>query len=279
MKIRIVTDSGADLTAEMIKAHEIEVINLPVNFKGEENLTTDADEFWKKLLNGGVAQSSQPSPEDYRDVFESAKANGEGVVCITLSSGISGTNGSANRIKNEVGYEHIYVIDGKRAVATGAEALLVLEACKLRDEGMEAKEIAEKIEELKGKVRLYACIDSLKYLARGGRIPSAVAVFGNLLNIKPLVSFSEEGKVDVIGKTIGTLPAMKKLIEIIKKDDIDENYPIIPLYSYTMDNLKKFLGKLESQIAKVNEELTLGLGATIGTHIGPYGFGLVYVVK
>jgi DegV family protein with EDD domain len=149
----------------------------------------------------------------------------------------------------------------------------------LRDEGLSAKDIAEKIEELKGHVRLFACMDTLKYLARGGRLSHATALVGSILNIKPLITFSSEGKVSVYGKAIGMALAVKKLAEKVMSESISPDYPVISIYAAKSDNCQKFVSRLQEKGLNMENVEMMGIGATIGSHIGPNAFGLVYVVK
>jgi DegV family protein with EDD domain len=279
MNVRIITDSAADLLQEEAMQKKVTIIAQPVVFQGETEEVKEVELFWKKLIAGGVAQTSQPSTEVFEREFLKAKEAGEALVCIFISSELSGTYSSAKVVKERIGYDEIYLIDAKSAAASVAEKMLVLEACKLRDQGLSAKEITEKIEKLKGHVRLFACIDTLKYLARGGRLSHATALMGSILNIKPIVTFSEDGKVAIYNKAIGMALAMKKLSDKILSEKISPDYPLIPIYAAKSDNCQKFVAKLHEKGLKMENTEMMGIGATIGSHIGPNAFGLVYVVK
>jgi DegV family protein with EDD domain len=279
MEVKIITDSAADLSQAEAKQKQVTIIAQPVVFQGETETVNDVDLFWKKLIEGGVAQTSQPTTESFEKEFLKAKEEGYALVCIFISSELSGTYSAAKAVKDRIGYEEIYLIDSKSAAASVAEKLLVLEACKLRDQGMLAKEIADKIEKLKGHVRLYACIDTLKYLARGGRLSHATALVGSILNIKPLITFSADGKVSIYGKAIGMVLAVKKLTEKIMSEKISPDYPVIPIYAAKSDNCRKFVARLQERGLNMENTEMMGIGATIGSHIGPNAFGLVYVVQ
>lgn len=161
---------------------------------------------------------------------------------------------------------------------TGAEKLLIVQACKLRDQGKTPKEIVEKLEDIKPRIRLFACIDTLEYLARGGRIAKTSANIGSILNIKPLFSITD-GAVQVYGKTIGVKVAMKKLIEQFKSHKIDEDFAPVPIYAYNDKNCIEFIRRANEKGLKIDVDMRMPIGATIGTHIGPGGFGIAYVVK
>lgn len=279
MKIKIITDSAADFTEKEAEKYAVTIIPQSVIFQGETEVVADREIFWKKLIGGGVAQTSQPSCEMFEKEFLLAKEEGYALVCVFISSALSGTYSSAAAVKKQIGYDEIYIVDAKAASASMAEKLLVLEACKLRDSGVAAAEIFNKLEKMKGHVRLLAYMDTLKYLARGGRIKQASAVIGTILNIKPLITFTAEGNVAVYSKTIGMAQAVKKIIEKVKSEALSREYPVIPIFSYKEENCRKFIAKLKECGIETEERMLTGIGSTIGSHIGPNAFGLVYVVE
>ena len=276
MKIRIFTDTSADCLEQEIKQLGIEIIELPVTFDGELEPCRNNELFWKTLLSGKLARTSQPSPEILRNVFADAKSKGDALIYISISSKMSGTYENALAIKNEIGYDNIYIVDSLNA--TTAQKVLVLEACKLRDAGKEALDIVDRVNELKHRIRLFACIDTLKYLARGGRISKTSAAIGTLMNLKPFITFVD-GEVRSTGKTVGTTLAIHKLADKLKEFDIDFDYAPIPLYSHDSKNTLSFVKYAKEKGFAFDENLLTPIGATIGTHIGPGGFGIVFVVK
>ena len=153
----------------------------------------------------------------------------------------------------------------------------MLYACRLRDEGKTAAEIVEAVKALRGRIRLYACLDTLEYLARGGRIPKAVASVGGAVRFKPLITLSDEGAVELCGKGIGLHRATDALIKLIEKHQIDRSHPVLPLYTHTPENCMAFIKKLNAAGVPCSEEDLCTVGATIGTHAGPGAFGLVFV--
>ena len=187
--MRIITDSAADFTPEELLAHDITCVRTQVMF-GDESFTPGVDlseeEFWQRLLSGENAKTSQPSPEAFLTVFEKAKADGEEAVYISISSALSGTIQSANLAAQMVDYDKIHIVDSLNGAA--GQKLLVLYACKLRDEGMlKVRELVQKLESLCSRVRLFAGVDTLENLGRSGRIPKAVASLGNIAHLKPLL--------------------------------------------------------------------------------------------
>ena len=276
MKLRIVTDTAADCFEHDIKDLDIEIVDLPVTFDGETEPCHDIDLFWKLLVSGRVARTSQPSPEVFRTLFTDAQEHGDTLIYISISSNMSGTYANALAVKEQVGYENIYVVDSLNA--TTAEKMLVITACKLRDQGASATEIVDTLNELKHRVKMHACIDTLKYLGIGGRISKAAAAIGTIMNIKPFITFVN-GYVTPNGKTIGTTLAMNKLIDIVEKGNIDWDYTPIPLYSLDSKNTMAFLKRANERGIPFDEQYLTPIGSTIGTHIGPGGFGIVFVTK
>ena len=276
MKIRIVTDTAADCLEQEIADLGIEVIELPVTFDDDMESCRKSDLFWELLISGKVAHTSQPSPEVFRTLFADAKEKSEALIYISISSKLSGTYSNALAISEQLGYENVYVVDSLNA--TTAEKMLVLAACRLRDKGSSASEIVDKLNELKHRVKTYACIDTLKYLARGGRISRATATIGTLVNIKPLITITN-GEIENIGKTLGTTFAMNKILDILKDSEIDWDYTPIPIYSFDSKNASSFIRRANEMDIPLDENHLTPIGATIGTHIGPGGFGIVFVVK
>ncbi|MCH5152380.1 MAG: DegV family protein [Clostridiales bacterium] len=276
MKLRIVTDTAADCLEQDIANLGVEVIELPVTFDGETEPCRDSDLFWKTLISGKVARTSQPSPEVFRTLFTEAQENGDTLIYICMSSKLSGTYANALAVKEQVGYENVHIVDALHT--TAAEKLLVMTACKLRDEGVDACEIVDRLNELKHRVKLYACIDTLKYLAGGGRISKATAAIGSLMNIKPLITYVDGG-VRNFGKTIGTTLAMNKLLDVLEQSNIEWDYAPIPIYAYDAKNTQAFIKRANERGIALEEKYLTPIGPTIGTHIGPGGFGVVFVVK
>ena len=181
MQIRIITDSAADFTSQELAANGITCVPMQITF-GEDTyvdgIDLTPDVFWQRLISGENPKTSQPSPDAFLSVFEEAKAAGDAVICVLLSSALSGTLQSAVIAKGMADYEPIHIVDSLTAAI--AEKVLVLHACRLRDESrLSAGEIAAGLEEFRSRVKLYACLDTLSYLARGGRIPAPMQSLKN----------------------------------------------------------------------------------------------------
>ena len=277
--IRIITDSAADFTAGELREHNLTAIPLQIVFGSdtyEDGVTLTPEIFWTRIMSGENPKTSQPTPDAFLSAFEAAKAAGDSVVCVLLSSGLSGTVQSATLAKAMADYDEIHIVDSMQAAT--AEKMLVLRACQLRDEGrLSAGEIAEALRAFTKRIKLYGCLDTLDYLARGGRIPQAAASLGSLVQLKVLITLNAEGKVSMAGKGMGMHRASAGVLKLIAEHKIDERFPVMPLYTYNPDNCLSFLKKLNAAGVACQSNALHAIGSTIGTHVGPGVFGLVFV--
>ena len=279
MNIRILTDSAADFTPQLLREHDIRCVPMQITFGDDtytDGLDLTGDIFWSRLTGGENPKTSQPSPDAFLREFEDAKAAGDAVVCILISSALSGTMQSAFIARDMADYAPIYIVDSRTAAV--AQQVLVLEACRLRDAGeLTADQLAAYLESFRERVKLFACLNTLEYLARGGRIPQAAASIGAFVQLKPLIALSPEGKVALVGKGIGRHRAFDGMLKLAKAAHVDARYPVIPIYACTPDNCLAFVEKLRAAGMAVRPEDATPIGATIATHIGTAAYGLVYV--
>lgn len=281
MSIRIITDSVADFTPEECLAYGVESpIPLQVLFGTQSyhyGKTLTREDYWARLLAGETATTSQPSTDDFVQVFECAKADGDALIYIGLSSALSGTLQGACIARDMVEYDGIYIVDSLSA--TIGQKLLTLAACRLREEGKSAAEIVAALHTLRSRVRVYANVDTLSYLARGGRLSRTAANIGTLAQLKPMIYVNDEGSVAVAGKSIGRHRAIDALVKKVASFPMDTAYPVIPVYSYDPTNMHAFLVKLESIGISPACELATDLGAVISAHIGPNAYGVAFIEK
>lgn len=269
-KVNIIVDSTADITEDV--KERLTVVPLTLRFGDEEyieGVTIQKKEFYQKLIESDVLpKTSQASPADFEDVFEKIVAAGESAVVITLSSKLSGTWQSAMIAARE--YEDsVYVVDS-RNVAIGT-AILAKLALRLVDEGMGAREIAERLEKEREKICLIAMLDTLEYLKKGGRISAAAAFAGGVLSIKPVVCI-RDGEIVVLGKARGSKQGNNLLVsEIRKTGGIDFTKPILLGYTGLDDTLlQKYIEDSKALWEEGISSLeTTMIGSVIGTHAGP----------
>ena len=269
MRVRIVTDSTADMTPA--SKERVTAVPLTIFFGQEEyadGVTITQEEFYKKLVSSKtLPTTSQPSPSLFEDVYTEAAAAGDSVVVITISSGISGTYQSACIAAAD--YDNVFVVDSRSAaIATG---ILAERALQLADCGLTAKEIAAILEQEKEDLRLFAVLDTLEYLKKGGRISGAVAFVGGMLSIKPMITLTD-GKVAVIAKPRGTKQANRTLMaEIEKAGGIDRSKPMLLGYSGLSDEgLQNFIAESDTLWEGFSRPLPQAMVCSvIGTHVGP----------
>ena len=282
MSIRIFTDSASDITRAELEELQAELIAMPLQC-GEETYvddkTTPVEVFWQMLLDGVNIKTSLPSPDTFVQKFKAAKEAGDEVICILIASKLSGTYQGAMLAKQIVDYDGIHVIDAGHAAASVAEKMLVIAACRMRDQGGKAEEIARRLEQLRGSVRLIACLDTLEYLARGGRLPAAVASIGTKLQLNPIIVFGENGEIQVVKKCMGSKRAMRAMTEMVTECRVNPEYPVIPLFAQNDGNCQEYVASLKNAGCVGMMQAPQGIGATIGSYIGPGGYGIVFVEK
>ena len=279
--VRIITDSAADFEPNELEQMQISCIPLKVLFgteEYEENINLSKPQFYNKMLEtGAMPKTSQAAPQVLADLFAEAKAAGDEAIYFTLSSALSGTWQSAMFIREDVGYEGAYVVDTRNA--TGGQRMLVEHAVKLRDEGKSAAEIVAAVEELRGRIVLYACINTLEYLYKGGRISHLSYTLGTLAQIKPIIHVDHHGRVDIPAKAMGMRKGMDHLCKQADAKKPDPDFPLYVMYTDDRSVAETLAVRLAEHGHAIHEKHIIQVGAAIGSHIGPKACGLVYVGK
>ena len=280
--VRIITDSCADFEpAELVK-NNITCVPLSVHIGDREfveNVNLTKVQYFDMLkTEKDFPKTAQPSPQTFAALIQEAKEQGEGVVIITISSGLSGTYQGAVLAKNMAEYDDCYVIDS--LTGTGGERLLVEHACRMRDEGKSAREIAEVMEEMRHRVVLYTCMDTLEYLHRGGRISHTAYTIGSLTHIKPIMHVDKRGRPEIPAKMLGMRKAMDYILKKIHENPMDPAYPMTVMYTADRSNGEKLAERIRTELGiDVPDDRIVPVGAAVGTHIGPNACAIVYVAK
>lgn len=278
--IHIVTDSTADFSKEKAEKLGIHVAPLSIHFETEtyqDGIDLSTQDFFEKLDKAkNLPTTSQVNPDAFEKLFRSLLRSPEDeIIGIFISSTLSGTFQSAVIAKDICNTDAIHLIDSKNV--TFGLALLILEAVALRDQGKSATEIIATTNDSIPKLRLYAAVNTLKYLKMGGRISTASAFVGDMLGITPLISIAD-GKVDSVGKTRGKKAALRWLERQILKDNIDKNRRIAFGHTNDKNAMEECIDYFEDKIPTKNS-LQSNIGATVGVHAGPGAFGIAYFVK
>jgi len=273
--IRIITDSAVDFEPRELDQLNITCIPLTVTFGDtdyQENVSLSKDQFYDLLLHSGHGpKTAQASPQVLMDLFEDAHAQGDEAIYISISSAISGTYQNALMTQNLLGFDTCHVVDSRNA--TGGQRLIVQHAAALRDAGKSAQEIIAGIEDIRSRIVLFACIDTLEYLYKGGRISQTVYKLGTMANIKPIITVEPDGGIGVPAKAMGMRKGMDTLCKKLEAIPADPAHPIYAMYT----NNRSVAETLAQKMGCVTNERIIQVGAAIGSHVGPDACGLVYV--
>lgn len=277
--VRIITDSAADFEPAELKKRKITCIPLTVMFGDEEyqeNVSLSKEKFYELLLSSdALPKTAQASPQCLLDLFEEAKEAGDEAVYICLSSALSGTFQSAVMTKSLADSELCHVVDSRNA--TGGQRQIVEYAARLRDQGASAGEIVEKIGALRDRIVLYACIDTLEYLYKGGRISQTAYTLGSLAQIKPIIRVDEKGGIAIPSKAMGMRKGMDYLCKRLEQQSPDGEFPLYVMYTNNRSVAETLADKIRKMGYEVPESNIIAVGAAIGSHVGPDACGIVYV--
>ena len=276
MSVRVICDSTCDLIPAL--KERVDIVHMTVHF-GDEEFTDGVDltahQFYEKLATSDVMPStSQATPFAFGEAFEAAVNAGDEVVCITCSSGLSGTYQSAVIAASDFEGK-VFVVDSQNIAIS--LAVLAEYAVRLADEGKSAAAIAEELTAVREKVRLFAVVDTLEYLQRGGRVSKAVAIAGGMLAIKPLIGIVD-GKVAMIGKARGNKGANRLMNQEIEKLGIDETKPMLLGYTGVDDTLlHKYMAECEGFWPEGTPSSIVS--GVVGTHAGPGAVACAFFAK
>lgn len=279
MKTAVVTDSTAYIPKEVRDRLNIHMIPLSVIFGNEtykEEVEIQVSDFYEEVKVRELPTTSQPATGDFLTLFEGLKKNYDAVISIHLSSGISGTYQGAVTASDMVEGINVYPFDSE--IACMVQGFYVLEAAEMAQAGKGPDEILARLEEMKKSVRAYFMADDLSHLQRGGRLSSAQAIIGSLLQVKPVLHF--ENKVIVPFEKIRTRKkAMKRIVDLLEEDaKSGEAYKAVIIHANREDEAKEWKAELEEKLPNV-EFLLSYFGPVIGTHLGEGSMGLGWYKK
>lgn len=282
MGIKIVTDSTSYIPSGYIEKYDIKVVSLNVIMNGVSKREVDIDNkyFYKEMDESNeVPKSSQPIPQEMIDIFKGIVEAGDSIVGIFLSSKMSGTYSTANMVKEMILEEYpnadIHILDSKtNCMQMGFAAI---EAAKASAEGKSINEVISTAEHVFNNSRFLFTPETLDYLKKGGRIGGAAALFGNILQIRPILTVVD-GETSVFKK----VRTRKKVIDEIVKEvlaDIKANGlgdVIVHHINCEEDGLKLAKVLEEKLSRKVGIQ---SIGPVIGLHVGPGSIGIAYYTR
>jgi DegV family protein with EDD domain len=277
MPVRIVTDSACDLPEAACTELGVEVVPLTIRFGDREyvdrvELSTDA--FWRELQSASVLpETAAPSVGAFEETFRRLGDEGaDGIVCINLSARLSATMQSAQVAAKALDGEiPIEVIDSQSA--SMGIGNLVLYAARRAESGASVDEIVREIEDRRSRQHVYATVDTLEYLRKGGRIGGAQAMLGSMLSIKPVIEV-RDGVVEPAAKVRTRSKALRYLIDQIPDGKVEA----ISVLHAAAPDLDEFLAMMEPKIP--DAEVVVGtIGPVVGVHTGPRVIGIAFVER
>ena len=271
---QIITDSCCDLPQEMLEKLNLKVTPLSMLFRGEtvqDSVSGDIKTFYDALRNGEAASTSAVNPEGWTSVIEPVLKEGEDVLVITFSSGLSTTYQSAVIAANELMERYpgrkVNVVDS--LCASLGQGLLVWYACQKRDAGMELDALTAWVEENKLNLCHWFTVDDLMYLKRGGRVSAATALVGTMLKIKPVLHVDDEGHLINVSKVRGRKASIEALANKVVNTGLHgKNDTIFICHGDCLEDAQ-YLEKVLKQSMGVKEVFIGYTGAVIGSHSGP----------
>ena len=278
MKLAVITDSSAFLQAETLRKEDLFMLDIPVNIDGQEyvegvNLT--AQEFYEKMASASeLPKTSQPSIAKLDEILSSLKAKGyTHALGIFLSSGISGFYQNIQYMKDE--FEGLTIAFPDTRITSAPLGYMAESVFKWVEQGDGFESILDKVTEQIENTSAFIMVDDLDHLVKGGRLSNGAAILGNLLSIKPILYFNDQGVIEVYEKVRTEKKATKRLVEIVKEATAIGNYQITVIHGNAPQkaaDLRQLL--IDGGVATDVSIATFG--SVIGTHLGEGSIALGY---
>ena len=285
---QIISDGGCDFTKEEVKKYGIDVIPFYITFDQKthlkEGVDISKDEYFKRLVEDKnlFPKTSQPSPQDYIDVYTPHLKAGKDIISLTISSKLSGTYNSATlaaqTLKDDYPNQTIVVIDSLNVSL--CQGLILKEIIKMRDKGYSITETVKSANEIIKTAKIYFTLDTLEYLKRGGRVGPTTALVGGILGLRPVLQLVD-GAVDQLDSVRGKKRVMQLVEEGVVaalKDDI-QSVNIAVGHILREEDATNFKTSLEKSLTTKIPTPVTEVGVTIGTHAGPGAIAVAYCKK
>lgn len=277
--IKIITDSVSDIPKEFIQEYDIKVIPLKIMVDGkeyEDGVDIDTSNMFKILEenNNTKVSTSQINVLEFENIFKNISNETKDILCITLSSALSGTYNNACKAKENLKDLNIEIIDSK-GITLGF-GMLVIKAARLAKSGMDLKSIKVEIEKMRDNLNYNIVFDTLEYVYKGGRIKKSEYLLGNLFNIKPIITM-KDGQMIVKEKVRGRKKAIKTIINNIKKSNISLDGKEIGINHANDINYFNDLKKAILKEYSPKEIIESNVGCTVATYSGLSAVALYYI--
>lgn len=282
MAIKIVTDSTSYISDEYIKKYDIKLVSLNVIINGVSSREVDIENevFYEEIKNSKeIPKSSQPIPEEMLNTFREIVEDGDSIVGIFLSSKMSGTYSNANMIKDMILEDYpdaeIHILDSKTNCMQMGFA--VIEAARTASEGKSINEVINAANHVINNSRFLFTPETLEYLKKGGRIGGAAALFGNVLQIKPILTVVN-GETSVFKKVRTRKKAIEEIVKTVLEEIEAKGFGDIVVHHINcQEDGLKLAKALENKLGKKVD--IQSIGPVIGVHVGPGSIGIAYYTK
>ena len=272
MTVRIVTDSSADLPADLVQQHGITVLPCYVlvddqTFK--DGVEIKPDDFYRRLqADGRFPTTAQPTVADFQEVYRDLAGQGDQVLSIHVSGKLSGTLNSAEQAKVSLNGEEIEIVDSQ--LASIPLGLAVLAAATTASEGGSLQEVAEKVRQGLSLHHGLFALDTLEYLHKGGRIGKARAFMGSVLHVKPILRL-QDGEAHPVERPRNRERAMRRLVELAS--ELAPVRRLAVIHSTDPDRMATLKRDLTG-LLPADQIIEARFGSTLGTYIGPDALGV-----
>ncbi len=274
-KIAILTDSTANLPEKWIKQYNVHVIPLKIHWGNEtflDGIDITPGEFYARLSRSkSLPTTSQPSIQDFLQTFEILADQSDGIIVLLISSGISGTVASAQAAARQFTRVPVEIIDTH--ITSMGQVLILLAAARAAEQGKSLQEVKRAADEVANRLHVFFAVDTLEYLYRGGRINGASRFMGTALDIKPILFFNSEGKIDALERVRTKHKAWQRLIELAANHA--DGHPIHAgiVHANAPEAAQEFRNKVEQRL-NCREIFSVEFSPVIGVHVGPGTIGI-----
>ena len=275
-RIAIITDSGTDVPADFAAAHDIRVVPLRINYSDgstyENGVDITADEVVARFAEE-IPTTSLPSPLKIRETFERARRDGyAGAVVVTISSGLSATFETVGMVARQIeDFPVVMVYTRSIGIAAG---LVVMEAARQVEAGMPLERLGSVLSAVSERVRVFFSVQKLDFLRKGGRISEAVYRVGSVLNIKPVLTCSPEGKYVIEKKARGWQRALDAQIALVAEQAARWPQARLAVCTYDPTLRDELAARLRDRVPNAAEILVTDLSADLLVHTGPTLVGM-----
>ena len=274
-KIAILTDSTANMPVNWLEQYDITTLPLKIHWENDtflDGINIPPAEFYMRLSHSKtLPTTSQPSVQDFIQAFENLAGQADGIVVPLISSGISGTVASAQAAAREFSRVPIEIIDTH--ITSIGQVLITLAAARAAAQGKSLQEVKQAANEVVQRLHVFFAVDTLEYLHRGGRINGASRYLGTALNIKPILFFNTEGKIDALERVRTKRKALLRLIALAEEQANGRPVHVGIVHANAPQAAQEFRDEVE-QTLNCHEIFTVEFSPVIGVHVGPGTIGI-----